>query len=69
MDEKKGVDWHIIYLCFGPNLQTGLEAGITEFSPKEVEHKWEPKALWNQNLGSKPWFWWSTNAKDLMYYL
>lgn len=33
------------YLGFGPNLQTELEVEIIAFSPKEVEHKVEPKTL------------------------
>lgn len=33
------------YPCFGPNFQTGLGVGITAFSPKEMEHKVEPKIL------------------------
>lgn len=53
LHDKKGVVRHTIYLCFGPNLQTGLEVGITAFSPKEVEHKVEPKTLCNQNPDSK----------------
>lgn len=58
------------YLCFGPNLQTRLGAGITAFSPKEVEHKVKPKTLLcKQNLDSKPIRRGSVNAEDLMFYL
>lgn len=58
------------YLCFGPNLQTRLWVGITAFSPKEVEHKVEPKTLLcNQNLDSKPILRGSVNAEDPMFYL